>query len=196
MATPQEELALIETSFKRPIPGSSLASDPDSPAPYEKAPEFTSLHKASEYMFTVLIQPKLYVALMESIDEGIPIMDITQFIVFNEFQKGKFNPDLMLLMMEPVAYMLLSLAERLDLNIVIDQDEDEEEALSEEANNQTLKMLQKKLSNSPVSSSTLPKNIQQEIQELPQTLKETKSLLEVPESVEQQPDSLMARGDQ
>ena len=92
--------------------------------------------------------------------------------------------------------MLLSLAERLDLNIVIDQDEDEEEALSEEANNQTLKMLQKKLSNSPVSSSTLPKNIQQEIQELPQTLKETKSLLEVPEPVEQQPDSLMARGDQ
>ena len=31
-----------------PIPGSSLTSDPDDPAPYEQPPEYVNVHEASE----------------------------------------------------------------------------------------------------------------------------------------------------
>ena len=34
------------------IPGSSLVTDPDDPAPYEKPPEYTDIHAASEWIFS------------------------------------------------------------------------------------------------------------------------------------------------
>jgi len=34
-----------------PIPGSSLTSDPDNPAPYERPPEYTNVHEALSGFF-------------------------------------------------------------------------------------------------------------------------------------------------
>ena len=126
MATVQEEYRKIQTSGKRPIPGQSLSNDPENPAPFEKAPVFTSVHAASEYLWESFIEPETYVNLMQTISEGVPLMDIAQMILFAEFQKGSWNPDLMLMLFEPVAYMLMALAERLDLDIIIYEGEDED----------------------------------------------------------------------
>ena len=70
---------------------------------------------------------------MASVADGVPLMTITQVILFTEFQKGSWNPDLMLMLIEPTAYMLMALAERAEIPMVIYEgeleDEDEEEEM-------------------------------------------------------------------
>jgi hypothetical protein len=63
MATVQEEYTKIQASGKRPIPGQSLTDDPENPAPYERAPTYTSVHAASEYLWESFIEPDTYVKL-------------------------------------------------------------------------------------------------------------------------------------
>ena len=82
MATVEEEYDKIRTSFKRPLPGQSLTNDPDTPAPYEQAPKYTSVHAASEYLWESFIEPKTYVGLMQAVDDGVPIMNIVQIVLF------------------------------------------------------------------------------------------------------------------
>ena len=120
-----------KSKMMRPIPGQSMTNDPANPDPYEQAPKFTNFHEASEYMWDSLTEEAEYAKYMTAISKGIPVMSIVQVILFNEFQQGTFNPDLMMMMIEPTAFMLIALAERLDLDIQItlDDDEDEDEEL-------------------------------------------------------------------
>lgn len=127
----QDYLNVI-TNTGRPIPGQSLTSDPDNPAPYERPPEYTSVHEASEYIFNNLIQEETYVPLMQLLLDDMPIMDIAQTLVFKGFTEGQWNPDLMLMLAEPVAYMLLALAERAGIDPVIYRGEDEDDLEEEE----------------------------------------------------------------
>lgn len=123
-----EQTYMTEMSkMDRPIPGMSLTNDPDNPAPYEQAPKFTNVHEASNYMWETITEDEVYESLMTGLSEGAPLMPIVQVLLFNEFQEGTFNPDLMMMMVEPVAYMLIALAERLDIDVVVDTDDDEEE---------------------------------------------------------------------
>jgi len=203
MADMAQELENISMNPNRPMPGQSLANDPENPAPYEKPPKFTSVHAASEDMFIKLIEPKKYVSLMEAIDEGMPIMVITQMLLFNEFQQGSYNPDLMLMMVEPTAYMLIALAERLDLDIVIDEDdEDDEEVFGLSFKEDKLKELRASASTGAVPAGLITPAMQEKLEELPETLEEVSaenpSLLATPEAPQESeenetPESLMAR---
>jgi hypothetical protein len=127
----QEYLNVI-TNTGRPIPGQSLTTDPNNPAPYEQPPEYTSVHEASEYIFNSLIQEETYVPMMNLLLNDMPIMDIVQTLLFTGFTEGKWSPDLMLMLGEPVAYMLLALAERAGIDPVIYRGEDEDEIEEEE----------------------------------------------------------------
>jgi len=120
-----------QSKMMRPIPGQSMTNDPANPDVYEQAPKFTNFHEASEYMWDSLTEEAQYAKYMTGISKGVPIMSIVQVILFEEFQNGTFNPDLMMMMIEPTAFMLIALAERLDLDILIttDDDEDEEEEM-------------------------------------------------------------------
>ena len=67
--------------------------------------------------------------LMDVIDDGTPLMDVTQGILFKGFTEGKWNPDLMLLLLEPLMYVLLYAAERAGVKDVVGylgEEEDEE----------------------------------------------------------------------
>lgn len=123
-----EEYNQMVLTGGRPIPGQSLTSDPSSPAPYEKPPEYTSVHKASEEIFSGLIEEETYKELMGLLVEDVPVMDIVQTLLFAGFKEGKWNPDLMLMLVEPVAYMLLALAERAGIDPKIYTGEEEDEA--------------------------------------------------------------------
>lgn len=111
----------------RPIPGQSLTSNPNNPAPYEKPPEFTSINEASEYLFEKFIDEEIYPEIMGVLDQGVPIMDVVQTTLFAGFTEGKWNPDLLMLLIEPTAYMLLGLAESADIDPVIYRDQVEDE---------------------------------------------------------------------
>lgn len=123
----QEYLNTI-TNGGRPIPGQSLTSNPENPGAYEGPPEFTAIHEASEFLFEKFIEEETYANLMSLLDEGMPIMDIVQTTLFMGFNEGKWNPDLMMLLIEPTAYMLLALAERADIDPIIYRGEEEDEA--------------------------------------------------------------------
>ena len=118
----------VVTGAGRPIPGQSLTSSPDNPAPYEGPPEFTTIHDASEFLFQKFIEEETYATLMSLLDDGMPIMDVVQTTLFTGFNEGKWNPDLMMLLIEPTAYMLLALAERADIDPMIYRGEEEDEA--------------------------------------------------------------------
>jgi hypothetical protein len=202
MATFQEEVQKVRSSSTRSVPGQSLSNDPENPAPFEKAPKFTSVHAASEEMFMDLIEPETYVSIMEAVDGGIPVMQITQMILFQKFKEGEYNPDLMIMMIEPVAYMIIALAERLDLDIIVDEDDDEDDIFGLNFKEDQLKQLKGAASTGAVPAGMLTPAMQEKMEDLPETLEETpepeESLLsppvaeEAPEETET-PESLMAR---
>lgn len=122
-----DEYVRVTTQLGRPIPGQSLTNDPDNPAPYEKPPRFTSVHEASEFLFEKLIEEETYMQVMELLIDDMPIMDITRTLLFQGFTEGQWSPDLMLMLVEPVAYMLLALAERAQIEPIIYRAEEEDE---------------------------------------------------------------------
>lgn len=114
-----------------PIPGSSLTSDPDNPAPYERPPEYTGIHEAAEWIFGELIDEDNYPEIIQLMANDMPVMDMAQVILFGGFSQGKWDVNLMMLLVEPVAYMLLALAERAGLDPTIFRGEEEDEAEEE-----------------------------------------------------------------
>ena len=131
MKVDDQVIPYAEAALKGPIPGESLTNDPDSPYPFEKAPEFTTLKNANEYLFEKIIDEDTYVKLMDLLIQEVPVMEITQLLLFEGFNQGKWNPDLMVLLIEPTAYMLMALAERADIDYVITKNQDEENLADE-----------------------------------------------------------------
>jgi len=161
----------------RPIPGQSLTTDPDNPAPYERPPKFTSVHEASEHIFNNIIKEENYVPLMRLLLDDMPIMDIAQTLIFTGFTEGKWNPDLMLMLAEPVAYMLLALAERAGIDPVIYRGEDEDELEEEEFlgvtfEKERVERMQKMRQTGVVPKGVLSKKLEESLDdvEIPQSL--------------------------
>lgn len=202
MATFQEEVQKVRSSSTRSVPGQSLSNDPENPAPFEKAPEYTSVHAATEYLWESFIEPKAYVGLMGSVADGVPIMNIVQIVLFNEFQKGSWNPDLMLMLVEPTAYMIMALAERLDLNITIyegdlDDDDEEEEFGNTVIQEDRIRKLINDNKKGRIPEGVLTAEMQKSLETLPeidveQSALSQPSLMEEPAPEEEQPQSLMA----
>ena len=202
MATVKEEYSKIQTNGKRPIPGQSLANDPENPAPYEQAPKFTSVHAASEYLWESFIEPATYTSLMETVGSGVPIMDVVQIILFSEFQKGLWNPDLMIMLFEPATYMIMALAERQDLDMVIYSGEDDDEmdnelALGSFLTEEKLKRLKKSKESGIVPAGILTSEMKSTLETLPEIETDAPvqpSLMDAPqEEEEEQPTGLLAR---
>ena len=112
--------------MNRPIPGESLTLDPDTQEPYTGATEFTVPQEAVDYVFDLMTEEENYSDLMESLATGATVMDLTRIILFSGFNEGKWNPDLMLILVEPTAYMLMGLAERAGIEYVIQEDDEED----------------------------------------------------------------------
>lgn len=193
-----KQLLDVAVNKGRPIPGQSLTNDPSNPAPYEKPPKFTSIHAASEHIFSRFIQRDVYVNLMAVLDDGIPIMDITQTVLFKGFTEGKWTPDLMMLLVEPTAYMLLALSERAGIEPVIYRGEEDDEAEDMRIGNgpkisaerlEKIKALKKR---GIVPSEVMSAEMVAQMEQLP-TEEETQSLLaQQPAVVPQEGESLMA----
>ena len=96
--------------FDSPIPGESLTSDPGNPRPFEKPPEFTNVEKAMAFIFDHLTNDGSYEDVLQTMREGTPLDMLAQVYLTKGFQEGKWNPDLMLLLIEPTIYLLMWLA--------------------------------------------------------------------------------------
>jgi len=124
-----KELIDFHSRLDRPIPGEGLTSDPKSPWPWEKPPAYVSVMKASEHIFEKLTDEELHTVVLDAMEDDIPVMDITRFILFQGFTEGLWNADLLLLLIEPTAYMLVALAERALIEPVVYKEEDQDELI-------------------------------------------------------------------
>jgi len=97
--------------FNAPIPGESLTTAPDMPRAWERPPQYTSQDKAMEAIYMEITQENSLRKLINIINEGIPLDEIAQVILYKGYTEGKFAPDLMLLLIEPTLYLLISIAD-------------------------------------------------------------------------------------
>tara|TARA_Y100000356_G_scaffold112028_1_gene99472 strand:+ start:273 stop:848 length:576 start_codon:yes stop_codon:yes gene_type:complete len=124
---PQEIDAMLQEKamrFERPIPGQSLTNDPDTPLPYEQPPTYTNRDEALEYFFALFVDEENYSNIMELIATPFPIMDIVKIYLIEAFEEGLINPDMLMILAEPLAYMLMALAERADIDFIIEREEE------------------------------------------------------------------------
>ena len=109
--------------FQGPVPGQSLTNSPDSQQPWEQPPKMTSIKEATERMFLEILKKENLEALLILMNNGMSIGKITEMLLFIGFTKGQFNPDMMLLLLEPTMYMLLAIAEAVGINPILDEDD-------------------------------------------------------------------------
>ena len=121
----QQEIEKFALKADRPIPGQSLTNNPDAPAPYERAPEITTKEEGANYFIEMFLEEKTNAATMDALADGVPVMDIVQGVLTHAFEEGVINPDLMLVLAEPVAYLLLGLSERAGIRATIVDDPDD-----------------------------------------------------------------------
>ena len=163
--------ALVNTG--RPIPGQSLTEDPDNSYPWESPPEYTDFRKAFNYIAEELLEEEVYVPLVVAMGQGVPISDITLQILQRGFQEGKWNPDLFMMLLEPLMYFLLALAEKaaIEPRLYGDEEddlepEDEDDIANMKANNLTALTKEKVGDMSKVPEGVLPADIVEDIEEL------------------------------
>jgi len=176
------------------IPGQSLTNDPKQPYKWEQPPEFVNSKEASLYIFETITVPETTSNLLLSVVNGVGVIDLASIILYSGFLEGKWNPDLMSLLMEPTMYMIMALAEKANIKYIVDTGEDDKEPeITGEQQEKTLKSgltaLQeiKNQTINRINPQTIPVEVREQIEqiELP------KGLLEKQE----QPNSLLGKED-
>tara|TARA_Y100001963_G_C6765171_1_gene441808 strand:+ start:877 stop:1500 length:624 start_codon:yes stop_codon:yes gene_type:complete len=178
-----EKMEMIKGAFNKPIPGQSLTNSPEAPYDWEKPPVYTTVPEAAMGIFTEMTKEETFMPLVEALAAGFPVVDMANLILYRGFQKGQFNPDLMLLLIEPVIYMLLALAEKVGIGDVVgyDGEEDDDQGDPEEQV-KTLKEMKQALQLGATKVS------EESVKEIPELQREIEEF-EVPENI----DSLLQR---
>ena len=101
--------------FNAPIPGEALTTAPDMPRAWERPPQYTSQDKAMEAIYMEITSEDSLRKLINIINDGVPLDEIAQVILYKGYTEGKFSPDLMLVLIEPTLYLLISIADYADI---------------------------------------------------------------------------------
>lgn len=126
MSELDQDFYRIGTSFRRPMPGESLTNSPENPRAWEQPPVITNTQEASRFFLAKLMEPRVYNAVLDSVEEGTPLMDIAQVLMYQAFRDGLINPDMMMILVEQVVYMIAALAERQGIDFIIQEDDEED----------------------------------------------------------------------
>jgi len=121
--------------FEKPVPGQSLTNAPEDKYPWEQPPVYTSLKQAREKIFLDMLEPQRLKGIQNLMMNKISVNNIAEVILTEGFRKGKFNPDMMLNLLEPTMYMIMAIGEKSGIEPIIDSDgyddeEDEEDVQS------------------------------------------------------------------
>jgi hypothetical protein len=189
--------------FQGPIPGQSLTNSPDSRQPWEQPPVFTNIKEAREAIFLEILKEENLETIINLLDDGMSVAKVTEMLLFIGYSKGQFNPDLMMLLAEPVMYMLLALCESVGIEPIVNtNDGDDPEEMTAEENDQISKILkgQEAVLRNPnamenmqkdLSTTEIPAEIKQRLEGVDfEGIKE--SLLSKP-NTPNQPESLLQR---
>ena len=127
MAVSEKAINFIQDGLARgkAIPGQSLTNSPDQPYNWERPSEYTNPREAMMYVFESLTVPETTTNILLSLNKGVGVIDIASITLYAGFLEGKWNPDLMLLLMEPTMYMVMALAEKADIPYSLEAGDDE-----------------------------------------------------------------------
>ena len=184
-----EELGV--NPFNSPIPGESLTESPDMPKSWERPPQLTDKETAMENVYMEITAPENLGKLIDLIDDGIPLTDIAQVILYRGYTQGMFNPDLMLILAEPTIYLLIAIAEYADITdyVLYEGEEDDPEAeihgddevpIEVEADGNSF---QEEKFERPKAESLGESLLQKVKKELPQKVEEVKETVEIEEEI-------------
>jgi len=107
-----------------PIPGQSLTQSPEQKLPFERPPEFTDLQEFIDDVFLRISEPERLPQLFDIMRDGVPLEHIAQKILMKSFQEGEITPDLLLMAIEPVIYILITLSTYGSVDAVLYPEED------------------------------------------------------------------------
>ena len=127
MAVSEKAINFIQGGLERgkAIPGQSLTNSPDQPYNWEKPAEYSNPREAMLYVFETLTVPETTTNILLSLGNGVGVIDIASITLYSGFLEGKWNPDLMILLMEPTMYMIMALAEKADIPYSLEAGDDE-----------------------------------------------------------------------
>ena len=117
--------------FNNPTPGESLTRDPEQKFPWEQPPQLNEVEPVIKEIFINITEKEKLLELLHLLRKGTPVDELTQVILYRGMTQGVYNTDLMMLLIEPVMYLLIAIAEEYEIDPVIyegmDQDIAEEE---------------------------------------------------------------------
>lgn len=120
----REEMDMEAMLQSQPIPGESLTNSPENPMPFETAPEFTDTQEFIDHTFIRLTEEEILGDLLEVMRKGIPVETIAHKYLMGAFGAGEITPDLVLVCIEPVIYMLIALGTHAEVDMVLYPEED------------------------------------------------------------------------
>lgn len=162
------------------IPGQSLVNDPSQPYPWEQPPEFANPKDALDYMVGLIFQPEVMKNIVQSLAKGAAVADIAMVSLYAKFTEGKFNPDVLMLLAEPIMYIIMAIGEEANIKYNIedsnDLDELDEEDNQEEFDKQINEFrtvfddikngtMKKGMEPSKITSGAVPQNILDKVKE-------------------------------
>ena len=113
--------------FEGAIPGQSMASSPESKMAWDGPPQYAGIKEASEAIFLSLLEEENLTAILDLLENDVPISEITSVLLLTGFSKGQYNPDLLMMLIEPVMYMIMAIADRFGIeNVKIYKGEEED----------------------------------------------------------------------
>lgn len=174
MAVSEKAINFIQGGLERgkAIPGQSLTNSPEQPYNWEKPSEYTNPREAMLYVFENLTVPETTTNVLLSLSNGVGVIDIASITLYSGFLEGKWNPDLMMLLMEPTMYMIMALAEKADIDYSLEAGDDE--APVEMSGDKAVETLQKGINEldrirnvavSRVNSQSVPQDVREVIEE-------------------------------
>lgn len=183
MAISEKQIEFLQNSLDagRAIPGQSLTNAPNQAYGWERPPEFTNPNDTMYYIFETLIDENTITNLLTSIKNQVGIIDLTSIVLYSGFLEGKWNPDMMTLMFEPTMYMMMALAEKANIDYVLESkdeeieeegDPDEKLEIYEQGTNALQKIKQESL------NKINPQSVSPEVKEAIEELEINPSLLE------------------
>ena len=181
--------------FEGPIPGQSLTGNPDEPQAWEQPPEHVTLNSALNGLFEFMTEEGTYISIVTALGDGMPITGMTQMILEDGFQKGSWNPDLMMQLIEPTMYMIMSMAEKAGVKYRVDEEDnpEAEDASEEEVAGMFTDLAD--IAEGRIDDAKKEEVLPEEIIERLETIAVPESLLAKPETEEPiETDSLLARG--
>ena len=198
-ALSDEDIQFLETRTG-PVPGQSLTNSPDNKYPWEQPPMFTNRREAEVFILEELTTPESFIAITDILADNIPVDIVARTYLYSGYNRGLWNVDLMLLLAESTMFILMALAEKVDIDYELyvgdkaedGVDPDNQEQIFNKANDLMKEQIRKIDAGDLKPPSFMNKEIEEKLEAIPEeTVEKAKSLLSPDEEETKQSDSLL-----